>query len=208
MKLFHKLFFIVFFVFHNSLFSQHKLCRENTPMWSECFKLDSNGTFKYRLFMCDPTEYGNGTYKISKNFLTLKFDSIQMLKIDKRFNDSIKTKVSIKITDIVYEKPRYLIKIKYKNDSFYTDINGMFIRNYTGGLIEIYLEEKLIINPSKDKSNEYNIEYISRFFRYTKQGKKIRFKKKGTKYYTTEKRYLFKKHKIWFGKRKVFYIFR
>jgi hypothetical protein len=126
-------------------------------MWSECFKLDSNGTFKYRLFMCDPTEYGNGTYKISKNFLTLKFDSIQMLKIDKRFNDSIKTKVSIKITDIVYEKPGYLIKIKYKNDSFYTDINGMFVRNYTGGLIEIYLKEKLIINPSKDKIPPFSL---------------------------------------------------
>ena len=208
MKLFHKLFFIVFFIVHNSLFSQHKLCRENTPMRSECFHLDSNGTFKYLLYMCDPTEYGNGTYKISKNFLTLKFESIQMLKIDKRFNDSIKTKVSIKITDKVYDKPDFLIKIKYKNDSFYTDIRGLFIRNYTGGLIEIYLEEKLIINPSKDKSNEYYIEHISSFLHYTMPGKKIRFKMNDEKYVTTEKKYIFKKSKIWFGKRKVFYSFK
>ncbi len=190
--------------FKVNLKSQSYLCKENTPGWSECFFLEPNGSFEYRLYMCHPIEYGIGTFVSKNNKLIFDFDSVINPLIVKSYNDSFLNKVKISINDL---KNNSQITIKYKSDSFYINNNGELTLNYNGGDIDIFTSQKITINPQDERFNEYSIKYIvSRAF--SEKGKQIKFTKTRKKYYKKVPRYLGKSRKIKIGERKVFYTFK
>lgn len=192
-------------------FSQTNLCRENTMMYSECYLLDSNQTFKYDYHDCTGGRIGMGEYIKSGNTLILNFDSISSPKIlkAKAFKPNDRIRISFHYLGDESEIP--YVKIEYEQESSLTGLNGKIELDYHGGPIVAYQSsgvDSVILNPDLDSSRTYDVYWHTPDTRFVKAGTMVKMEKKGTKYRMRENRSFFdeKKGKQVIKKRFVYFV--
>lgn len=203
---------IIFILLINSIgYSQTEICEENSVMYSICYQLDTNGTFKYDYSHCTGSELGFGTYSISKESIEFKFDTLQSPQIKTNNKERNNDTVTISHFHVTSGYAMVWARVDYKGETYRTDSLGKVTLNYSGGPIIIYQyfdTDSLTINPDSDKMDTYFIYWHSPGDTFMNKGKEIKMVKVGSKYKLKQEalKYDDKKDKYYPYKRTTYYI--
>lgn len=171
-------------------YSQTEICEENSVMYSICYQLDSNGTFKYTYSHCTGSEFGVGHYSKSKKSIEFTFDTLtapQIKGINGERNDMT---ISISYFHLLDGYAMEWARIDYKGATYRTDSLGTVTLKYSGGPVIIFQyfdKDSLIINPDSDNTDTYFVYWHSPGDTFVNKGNVIKMKKVGDKYNFKEK---------------------
>lgn len=195
------------FIFSSTI-AQIKLCQDKSVMYSKCYTLNDNGTFKFEGNYCGVREIGKGTFIKNKRGITFVFDSIKPKEIKKELKGDA-NKISIQSLATDTGQPDKLITIIYKNKFYNINKQGSATIDYDGGEILFNNDnnpEFKKINPNLDNANHYIIytDYLSSL---TLNGEIHKFRKKRNKYKFTDYISVYKEKRGKYIKRKKVYTY-
>ena len=182
--------FIFFFLFATTtILAQTKLCEESAVGYSVCFNLEKDSIFSFEFNHCTGSTLGIGKYTKNKKTLTFVFDTLVYPRINKYYDKELTNMVKITTYGIKNESPLDFIEMLYLDKVFYTDFDGSYSFDYSGGSITIKEDfgNSIVINPEKDLCNNYEIFMFITDDSYVEGGTIVKMKKVGEKYKLKEK---------------------
>lgn len=183
--------FIFFFLFATTtILAQTKLCEESAVGYSVCFNLEKDSIFSFEFNHCTGSTLGIGKYTKNKKTLTFVFDAVDVPKppINKYYDTELTNKVKITTYHEKSKFPIEFVSIFYLDKENWTDEEGNYFVDYSGGSITITDYNDIVINPDKDSSNTYEIYLATDIINtYVDGGTIVKMKKVGEKYKLKEK---------------------
>jgi hypothetical protein len=175
----------------NHTFSQQKLCEEGSIMYSKCFFLNEDKTFRYAFNHCTGSQLGIGTYTFSDKYLHFQFDTLYG-PIIRKSKDSLRTNfIKVSFRGVGDNLPLLNRSAVYNNTVFESDSNGILFIPFEEGTIGLinFLDTvaTIFLDPVIDQSNNYTIYWFDIFDTFCSEEKKIKMKKVFGKYRTVEK---------------------
>lgn len=182
---------ILLFCLPELVFAQRKLYEIGASMYSKCFILDDNHTFRYAYHHCTGSEVGIGTYKRTGNQIKFVFDSISAPVITKSMNRAHLDSVKIMIRNIGTNQVEWYTKVVYNDTVYENEQTGSYMIPYTDGSIGIvnFLDSvpSLFLNPGQEHYNDYTIQWFNDTNTFVKSGKKVKMKRVYGNYRLKEK---------------------
>ena len=181
--------------------AQRKLHEIGASMYSKCFIVNDDHTFRYAYSHCTGSEVGVGKYRRTGNHIKFVFDAISAPVITKSMKRGHPDSVKIRIRDIGTNQAEWYTKVIYKDTVYEDEQTGSYNIPYTGGSVGVvnFLDSvpSLFLNPGQDHCNDYIIEWFNDTNTFVKSGKKVKMKriygtyrlKEKVRGYTDEKGY-------------------